>query len=79
VVDRTDHGEMFGLSYGDTNQDYTDIDYALEMASGGTLKIHEKGTYRGSFGLSIWLMVQPNPVGLNRVPGFIFYRLPSLP
>jgi RHS repeat-associated protein len=50
VADRTDHHKMFRLSYGGTNQDYTDIDYALEMASGGTLKIYEKGTYMGSFG-----------------------------
>jgi hypothetical protein len=37
VADRTDHHKMFGLSYGGTNQDYTDIDYALYSFSVPTL------------------------------------------
>jgi alpha-tubulin suppressor-like RCC1 family protein len=40
---------MLGLSNGDTNRSYTDIDFALG-AQTGTVKVYEKGTLRGSFG-----------------------------
>jgi hypothetical protein len=63
VADRTDHYKMFGLSNGDTNQDYSEIDYALEMAGNGTLKIHESGNaVAGSFGSYTAGDVQPNLV-----------------
>ena len=39
-----------GLSYGDTNQDYTDIDYAIIVRSDTTVGIYEAGTYRGAMG-----------------------------
>ena len=41
---------MIGLSRGDTNQGYPDIDFALYLASGGTLYVYEAGVNRGSFG-----------------------------
>jgi len=40
---------MVGLSHGNNNAGYSDIDYALYMAS-GTLYIYEGGVNRGSFG-----------------------------
>ena len=40
---------MVGLSSGDSNQNYTDIDFALYLAV-GTLQVYEQGTGRGSFG-----------------------------
>ena len=42
---------MFGLSSGDTDQNYPDIDYAFYTYSATTqLMIYESGTYRGMFG-----------------------------
>jgi len=40
---------MAGLAYGNSNSGYSDIDFALYMAS-GTLYIYEGGLNRGSFG-----------------------------
>lgn len=40
---------MLGLSKGDSNQDYTDIDFAVFVWS-GTLYVYEAGSNRGSFG-----------------------------
>jgi hypothetical protein len=40
---------MFGLSNGNTNTSYTDIDFALYL-SGGQLAIYEGGAYKGNFG-----------------------------
>ena len=40
---------MAGLAYGNTNSGYSDIDFALYMAS-GTLYVYEGGLNRGSFG-----------------------------
>jgi len=39
-----------GLSNGDSNQDYTDIDFGLLMRSDASLGIWEAGTYRGEVG-----------------------------
>ncbi len=49
TVDVTGTYQMFGLSNGDTNQAYGDIDFALYMA-GTSLKVYEGGVYRGDFG-----------------------------
>jgi RHS repeat-associated protein len=38
-----------GLSNGDSNQNYTDVDFALHP-SGGTIYIYESGASRGTFG-----------------------------
>ncbi len=40
---------MIGLSNGDTNQDFTDIDFAAYLA-GGSLCVYEAGAGRGCFG-----------------------------
>ena len=40
---------ILGLSKGDSNQNYTDIDFAL-FAGSGTLYVYEKGSLKGSFG-----------------------------
>ena len=42
---------MFGLSNGDTDQTYGDIDYAFyTYPPTGQLMVFENGTYRGQFG-----------------------------
>ncbi|HJS58455.1 MAG TPA: hypothetical protein VKA01_10175, partial [Vicinamibacteria bacterium] len=41
---------MLGLSKGDTDQNYTDVDFAIYPAAGGTLYVYEKGVSRGTFG-----------------------------
>jgi YD repeat-containing protein len=41
---------MFGLSRGDSNQIYTDIDYAIYPYSDGTLHVYESGTYKAYLG-----------------------------
>ncbi len=50
VVDATNAYRMFGLSNGDSNAAYWDIDFALYPADGGGLYVYEGGTYRGYFG-----------------------------
>ncbi len=50
VVDATNAYRMFGLSNGDSNAAYWDIDFALYPADGGGLYVYESGTYRGYFG-----------------------------
>jgi GH18 family chitinase len=40
---------MFGLGNGNSTADYGDIEFALYLDA-GSVKIYEKGTYRGSFG-----------------------------
>ena len=42
--------KMGGLGNGDTNQSYTDIEYAAYPLVGGALQVYEQGTLRGSFG-----------------------------
>jgi YD repeat-containing protein len=41
---------MFGLSNGDSHQNYTDIDFALYLIPGGYIQVYEGGAYRGQFG-----------------------------
>lgn len=41
---------MCGLSHGDSNPYYTDIDFAVHLESGGIIKIREGGVYIGMFG-----------------------------
>jgi alpha-tubulin suppressor-like RCC1 family protein len=49
LASETNTNRMFGLSHGDTNQAYADIDYALYMA-GNRLYVYEAGVQRGAFG-----------------------------
>src|SRR6478672_6669513 len=49
TVDVTSTYRMFGLSNGDTNQSYTDIDFAAYLA-GSSLKVYEGGVSKGTFG-----------------------------
>jgi Tol biopolymer transport system component len=46
---QTNTARMFGLSNGDLNQNYSDIDFALYATDFGTLQIYESGTYKGTF------------------------------
>jgi hypothetical protein len=49
VASETTTSRMVGLSNGDSNQSYTDIDFAAYLV-GGTLMVYEGGVPRGSFG-----------------------------
>jgi hypothetical protein len=37
-----------GLSNGDTNQDYTDVDFAILLRSDGSVAVYEAGVFRGN-------------------------------
>ncbi len=41
---------MCGLSASYTGNSYTNIQYAIYLAAGGSLQVYESGTYRGTFG-----------------------------
>jgi hypothetical protein len=41
--------QMIGLGNGDADQNYPDIEYAMDLSS-GTVGIYEAGAYRGAFG-----------------------------
>lgn len=47
--DTTTH-KLIGLSQGNTNTDFSDIDFAILLASNGTFYVFESGTFRGVFG-----------------------------
>jgi RHS repeat-associated protein len=49
-VDSTQYNVMFGLSNGNSNQGYSDIDFAAHLQGGGALMVYEGGTYKGTFG-----------------------------
>jgi alpha-tubulin suppressor-like RCC1 family protein len=46
----TSTARMCGLSRGDTDQNYTDIDYAIYLMNTGAVSVHEGGSNRGTFG-----------------------------
>ncbi|HEX8684836.1 MAG TPA: PA14 domain-containing protein, partial [Pyrinomonadaceae bacterium] len=50
TVLETNTPRMFGLSRGDSNQIYTDIDYAIYPYSDGTLHVYEAGEYKAYLG-----------------------------
>ncbi len=49
IADATSGQSMFGLSNGNTNQDYVDIDFAINL-TGGTPVVYEGGVSKGTFG-----------------------------
>jgi hypothetical protein len=49
VADNTT-AKAAGLSSGDSDQSYTDIDYALQLTANGVVRVTEAGVVRGSFG-----------------------------
>jgi len=49
VSDTTTH-RFLGLSSGNSNSDYTDVDFAIHPVIGGTIFIYEGGISRGTFG-----------------------------
>lgn len=50
TASETNTYRMLGLSNGNTNENYVDIDFALYPAIGGTLYVYEGGVSRGTFG-----------------------------
>jgi len=72
-----------GLSNGDSNQDYTDIDFGLLIRSDASVAIYEAGTYRGEFGYysaydRFRLEVRYGVVRYLR-NGSVLYTSPSVP
>ena len=49
TASETNTYRMCGLSNGDSNQSYTDIDFALYLAANGYVQVYEGGVYRGQF------------------------------
>src|SRR5205085_549098 len=52
TVDAIDKYRMFGLSNGDTDISFADIDYGAYLA-GSQLQVYEDGAFRGTFGALI--------------------------
>jgi len=50
TASETNTGRMFGLSNGNPGESYTEIDYALQLASTGTLYVYENGTLQANLG-----------------------------
>jgi alpha-tubulin suppressor-like RCC1 family protein len=46
----TNTQRVFGLESGGAASAWTDIDHAIELAADGTVKVHESGLLRGSYG-----------------------------
>src|SRR5215470_15513225 len=50
TVPDTSKSTIIGLSYGDSTQDWPDIDFGIHPQAGGALFVYEAGSGRGSFG-----------------------------
>ncbi len=50
TIQETNTYRMLGLSNGNANNNWDDIDFSLYPMADGTLRVYEKGTLRGSFG-----------------------------
>jgi len=50
TASETNTNRMFGLSNGQTDHSYTDIDFAIYLDSGGAIQVYEGGSYRGVVG-----------------------------
>jgi hypothetical protein len=50
TASETNKGRMFGLSKGNPGEEYTEIDYAINLSYDGSLGIWENGTFRGTVG-----------------------------
>jgi alpha-tubulin suppressor-like RCC1 family protein len=50
TVTETNTERMIGLSSGDTDQNYPDIDFAIYLNSNATVQVYEAGAGRGSYG-----------------------------
>src|SRR5262245_20900898 len=50
TIQETDTARLIGLSNGDSNMNWDDIDYGFYPLKNGTLRIYEKGVLRGIFG-----------------------------
>lgn len=50
IAAETNTSRMLGLSHGDSNQSYSDIDFAVYPSSTGALYVYEGGVSKGQFG-----------------------------
>jgi hypothetical protein len=50
VASETTTGRMLGLSNGNTDLSFADIDFAVRLSSDSALMVYEAGTLRGTFG-----------------------------
>lgn len=46
----TNTNKAAGLSNGDTDQTLDDIDFAIDLTAGGTVRVYENGVWKGTFG-----------------------------
>jgi len=77
---------MCGLSHGDSDQNYPDIDFAIYLTSGGAVWVYESGASRGSFGTyktgDVFRVALEGGVIKYRQNGTVFYTslvAPTLP
>lgn len=82
----TNSHRMCGLSNGDTNQTYQDIDFAVYLAINGEIYIYESGAYVGYYGIyaagDVFRVSIENGVVKYRKNGSVFYsstRTPTYP
>jgi hypothetical protein len=83
TASETNTYRLLGLSNGDSNVDYTDIDFAIYPAVSGQLFVYEKGVGRGSFGSyvtgdKLQVAVESGVVKYKR-NGLIFYTSTASP
>ena len=50
TASETTTNRLLGLSNGNTDASYADVDFGIALGSGGTIYVFEKGVNRGSFG-----------------------------
>ena len=53
TASETTTNRMFGLSNGNSNANYTDIDFGFNLRPGANLQVYERGILRGTFGTYI--------------------------
>ena len=83
VATETNLGRMLGLSRGDSDQSYADIDFAIYLDASATVQVYEQGGQKGSFGSYVTgdrFRVEVGPGSVRyRKNGSVFYTSPSAP
>jgi hypothetical protein len=51
TASETDTYRMLGLSHGDSDLSYSDLDYGLYLIADGRVLVYERGIFRGNFGI----------------------------
>jgi hypothetical protein len=50
TASETNTYRLLGLSNGNTDESYEDIDFAIDAYAGGQIRVYENGVYKGTFG-----------------------------